>query len=117
MARVADYSIIADGWVVEFNQDTINFSVPSNVDAGSRCVLGFMLHVDNLDDLFLKLRLNGTEVWNWNYSSDDRIQFFQEVVAAGVLKPGNNVFSFDSSSGDFSLVELSDIVIWWQANI
>lgn len=119
MARVADYSIIADGWVVEANQDTINFNVPSTIDAGSRTVLGFMLKVGNLDDMTLKLRINGTEVWNWSWSgsSDDPARFFQEVVAAGVVKPGANVFSFDSSSGDFRFVELSDIVITWQANI
>ncbi len=117
MARVADYSIIADGWVVQATQDTINFQVPSNIDAGSRSILGFMLHVNNLDDLTLTLRLNGTKVWNWNYTGGNRFQFFQEVVGAGVVKPGENVFSFESSSGDFHLVELSDIVVWWQANI
>ena len=119
MARVADYSIIADGWVVEATQDTMNFNVPSNIDAGSRAVLGFMLKVENLDDMTLKLRMNGTEVWSWTWSgsSDLPTRFFQEVIAAGVVKPGSNVFSFDSSSGDFRFVQLSDIVIWWQANI
>jgi hypothetical protein len=117
MPRVADYSIIADGWVVEASKDTINFEVPSNVDAGSRSILSFMLHVDNLDDTTLTLRMNGTAVWNWNYSDGNRVRHFQEVIPAGVVKPGTNVFSFDSSSGDFRLVELSDIVVWWQANI
>ena len=117
MARVADYSIIADGWVVEAKQDTINFDVPSNIDAGSRCVLGFMLQVDNLDDLTLSLRLNGTKVWTWSYPEGNRIRFFQEVISAGVVKSGANVFSFESSSGDFRFVQLSDIVVWWQANI
>ena len=65
----------------------------------------------------LTLRLNGTKVWTWNYSDGDRLQFFQEVIAAGVVKPGTNVFSFESSSGDFRVVQLSDIVVWWQANI
>ena len=87
MARVADYSIIADGWVVEAKQDTINFSVPSNIDAGSRCVLGFMLQVDNLDDLTLTLRLNGTKVSTWNYSEGNRIRFFQEVISAASSNP------------------------------
>jgi len=117
MARVADYSIIADGWVVEATQDTVNFEVPSTIDAGSRSILGFMLEVDNLDDLTLTLRLNGTKVWTWSYSEGDRVRFFQEVIAAGVVKPGANVFSFESSSGDFRFVQLSDIVVWWQANI
>jgi len=117
MARVADYSIIADGWVVEAAQDTINFEVPSTIDAGSRSILGFMLKTWNEDDMTLTLRLNGAKVWSWNYSDGERVQYFQEVIAAGVVKPGANVFSFDSSSGDFRLVQLSDIVVWWQANI
>lgn len=117
MARVADYSIIADGWVVEASQDTINFEVPSTVDAGSRSVLGFIIQVNNLDDTDMTLRLNGQKVWTWHYSEGKRIMFFQEVIGAGILKPGTNVFSFDSSSGDFRFVQLSDIVVWWQANI
>lgn len=117
MARVADYSIIADGWVVEATQDTINFEVPSTIDAGSRSILGFMLKTWNEDDMTLTLRLNGAKVWTWNYSDGERVQYFQEVIAAGVVRPGANVFSFDSSSGDFRLVQLSDIVVWWQANI
>ena len=117
MARVADYSIVADGWVVEATQDTINFQVPATIDAGSRSILGFTLQVDNLDDLTLTLRLNGTKVWTWNYPDGNRVQFFQEVIAAGVVRPGTNVFSFESSSGDFRFVQLSDIVVWWQANV
>jgi hypothetical protein len=119
MARVADYSIIADGWVVEAPKDTINFEVPSTIDAGSRAILGFMLDVDNLDDMTLTIRLNGTKVWTWNYSGGSSlpVRFFQEVIPAGVVKPGTNVFSFDSSSGDYRFVQLSDIVVWWQANI
>ena len=119
MPRVADYSIIADGWVAGADNDTIEFTVASNVDAGSRSILGFMLDVNNLDDLRIKLRLNGTEVWNWKYtgSSDLPVRHFQEVVAAGVVKAGTNVFSVDTSSGDKHYVALSDIVIWWQANI
>jgi hypothetical protein len=117
MPRVADYSIIADGWVVEAVQDTIDFEVPSTIDPNSRTILGFMLEVDNSDDLTLTLRLNGTKVWTWNYPDGSRIRFFQEVISAGVARPGRNVFSFDSSSGDFRFVQLSDIVLWWQANI
>lgn len=117
MATVADYSIVTDGWVVEATQDTINFEVPSTIDRRSRSILGFMLEVDNADDLTLTLRLNGTKVWTWNYPSGSRIRFFQEVIAAGVVQPGTNVFSFESSSGDFRFVQLSDIVVWWQANI
>src|SRR5258707_128346 len=116
MARVADYAIVADNWVVDGTQNQINFNVPSNIDAGSRCVIGFMMKTDHLDAMTLKLRMNGTEIWNWSWSggSNDPARFFQEVVAAGVVKPGTNVFSFDTSSGDFRFTELSDIVVWFQ---
>ena len=118
MARVADYAIVADSWVVDGTQNQISFNVPSNIDAGSRCVIGFMMKTSHLDAMVLKLRMNGTEIWNWNWSggSDDPARFFQEVVGAGVVKPGANVFSFDTSSGDFRFTELSDIVVWFQAN-
>lgn len=119
MARVADYSIVSDAWVLEMNQDTVNFNVPSNIDAGSRSILSFMLNVGHIEDMSLTLRLNGTNVWSWNWSgsNSNRLYHFQEVIAAGVVKPGANVFSFDSSSGDARFVQLSDIVVWWQANI
>ena len=118
MTRVADYSIVADGWVVETAQDTRTFDVPSNIDVGSRSVLSFMLQAEHSDDMSLTVRLNGIEVWNWNYTGDSRhVQFFQEVVAAGVVKPGKNTLSFDSSSGETPYVALSDIVVLLQANI
>jgi hypothetical protein len=119
MPRVADYSIVADGWVIAGVQDTRNFEVPSTIDAGSRSILGFMLDVENQDDMTITLRLNGTKVWTWSYSgaSSHPVRFFQEVVAAGVVKPGTNVFSIDTSSGEKRFVQLSDIVVWWQANI
>jgi hypothetical protein len=117
MATAADYSIVTDGWVLQKNQDTINFNVPSNIDTSSRSILGFMLHVENLDSLTMTLRLNGTSVWNWNYADGKRFQYFQEVVTAGILKAGNNVFKFESSTDDFHLVEVSDVVVWWRAKI
>ena len=117
MARVADYSIVADSWVLEKNKHSVSFEVPSTIDAGSRSILGFMLHVENLDDMTLNLHMNGSDVWNWSYAAGNHLDFFQEVIPAGMVKPGTNVFSFESSSDDYRLVELSDIVVWWQANI
>lgn len=117
MALLADYAIIADQWVVERIEDTINFEVPGNIDKGSRSVLGFMLEVRNLDDLGISVRLNGTKVWEWKYGDGKRIQFFQEVIEAGVAHAGTNVFSFETSSGDVRLTKLSDIVLWFQANV
>ncbi|MCE3287362.1 MAG: hypothetical protein K0S64_968 [Gaiellaceae bacterium] len=94
------------------------FDVPPNVSSGARSILGFTLKVWHADDMNLKLRMNGTEVWDWNWSGEGtHLQYFQEVMPAGLIKPGNNVLSFDSSSGDFRQVQLSDVVVWWQANI
>lgn len=118
MPRVADYSILADSWWTEgHSPDPITFSVASNVDAGSRSILSFLLHTWNADDMTLKIRLNGVEVWSWSYSDGERIRFFQEVLPAGLVKAGTNNLSIDSSSGDFRMVKVSDVVIWWQANI
>ena len=117
MPRVADYSIISDAWVVEGVQDTIIFEVPSTIDENSRTVIGFMLEILNADDLTIELRMNGIRIWHWSYSDGRRVGFFQEVLNAGVVRAGRNVFSFDSSSGDVRFVQLSDIVLWWQANI
>ena len=54
----------------------------------SRSILGFMLDVKNQDDLSITLRLNGTKVWEWNYSgsSDLPVRYFQEVVANGIRR-------------------------------
>src|SRR5262245_17366074 len=121
MPQVADYSIVADGWVLESGQagkSEISFQVPSNVSSDARSILGFMLRVWHADDMHLRLRVNGTEVWDWNWSGEGtHLQFFQEVIPAGLVKPGANVLSFDSSSGDFRQVKLSDVVVWWQASI
>lgn len=112
MARVADYSIVTDGWVVEANQDTIAFDIPDTIHDGSRTVLNFMLEVYNLDDTTMSLRLNGDKVWTWTFPEGRRIRCWQEVVAAGVARAGRNVFSFESSSGDARFVQMSDVVLW-----
>jgi hypothetical protein len=120
MARVADYVIIRDAWKVDaggFN--TITFTVPNNIDVGSRCVLNFMFKAETLDDTTVSVAINGTTVWNWTASGavDPPIRCMQEVVDAHLVKPGENIFQFDTNSGDFTFTELSDIVLWIQANI
>jgi hypothetical protein len=118
MPRVADYSIISDSWVVEANQDTIDFEVPSNIDKGSRTILGFMFQAHHLDDMNVELRINGTKVWSWTWSGDaKRVGYFQEVVAKGLVEPGGNTLNFGSDSDEVTFFQLSDIVLWWQANI
>jgi len=120
MARVADYVIIRDSWKVDdggFN--TINFTVPNNIDVGSRCVLNFMFKVATTDDASVNVSINGTGVWNWHGSGsvDPPIRCMQEVVAAHVVKPGENLFQFDANTAGFTFTELSDIVLWIQANV
>jgi hypothetical protein len=61
MPRVASYSIImdrADGG----GPDNLTFEVPSNIDPGSRSVLGFMLEVYHVEPLNLTLEINGVQV-------------------------------------------------------
>ena len=117
MARVADYTVISDAWISEIDQDTINFSIPSTIDPESPSILGFMLHVNNVDDTTVSIRINGTKVWEWNYPGGDRFQFFQEVITTSVIKAGTNTLKFNSSGGVGVFMQLSDIVIWWQAKI
>jgi hypothetical protein len=119
MARIADYTIITDAWVIQADQDTIEFPVPDNINLGARSILGFMLDVDNVGELRIKMRLNGHEVWSWHYSDGSQypVRFFQEVIGANVLKAGTNVLSFDGASGEKWFAQISDAVLWVQVNI
>jgi hypothetical protein len=118
MPRVADYSIIADNWVVEAVQNSVKFNVPETIDLKSQCILGFMIQASHTDDMTLTVRINGTQVWKWSYTGGHKhTQFFQEVIAGGIVKSGENTFSFQTSVDDHAFVQLSDIVLWWQANI
>ena len=118
MPRVADYAIITDAFVLEFHQHIIDFNVPANIDPGSRCVLGFMLDAEHIDAMTLTIHLNDTKVWEWRFSgSFQSLHFFQEVISAGVVKPGGNQFIFRTTSDDATAVQISDAVLWFQANI
>ena len=119
MARIADYVIITDAWVIQADQDTIEFPVPGNINLGARSILGFMLDVDNVGELRIKMRLNGHEVWSWHYSDESRhpVRYFQEVIGGNVVRPGTNVFSLDASSGELNFVQISDAVLWIQVNV
>jgi len=121
MARIADYTIITDGWVVKTTGESIEFQVPDNVNVGARSILGFMIDVNNNGELDIKIRLNGTQVWNWHYSDFSRlpVRYFQEVIGGGVLKPGTNVFRLtgDGPTDDKFFVQISDAVLWMQVDI
>lgn len=118
MPRVADYSILADNWWTEgFSPDPIQFDVPDNIDPNSRSILGFVVETYNLETMVLKIRVNGTPVWEWTFPEGRRVQYFQEVIAKGLVKPGSNNLSVDTTSSDARYSAISDVVIWWQANI
>jgi hypothetical protein len=120
MATVADYAIVADGWKIDDgSKNTIHFNVPDSIDNNSRCILSFMLKQENFDDKTMSVLINGSEVWNWSWSggSDDPARVIQEVVSAGVVKSGQNSFQFTTSTDDYELTELSDIVVWFKAKV
>ncbi|BDG70188.1 hypothetical protein Rmf_01170 [Roseomonas fluvialis] len=129
MARVADYSIISDNVIQDSNVD---FTVPDNIHAGSRSVLRFKIKARGLDSgdvpfgsfdgMSTRVLLNGSVVWTWNWTnSENPTRVFQEVVPAGIVKPGDNRFEvkvkFNDPDGGLSIISISDAVLWWQAEI
>jgi len=119
MARVADYTIIADAWHVDdATTNTIKFTVPDNIDTGSRCILNFMFKVWCEDDMTLSVSINGTDVWTWSATggTDQPMRCIQEVVSAKIVRAGENIFQFFASSNDYRSTELSDIVLWFQGS-
>jgi len=118
MDCVADYSIITDAWVIEAAQHAIDFEIPSSINPESRCILGFMLDTCHLDSMNLTLHLNGANVWSKGFSGDsERVHYFHEVIDPGIVKPGTNTLTFETTSNDAPAVKLSDVVVWWQANM
>jgi len=129
MPRVADYSIISDGVMPT---GSVTFSVPGNIHSGSRSVLRFKIKArgsdrsdvpfGSFDGMTTKLLLNGSTVWTWNWSNDENpTRVFQEVVPAGIVRPGDNSFDmqvkFNDPDGGLAILEVSDAVVWWQADI
>lgn len=119
MARVADYVIVSDAWKVDAGGiNTIKFTVPDNIDTGSRCVLNFMFEVGCDAAMTLGVSINGTNVWTWEASGgvDEPIRCMQEVVSANIVKAGENLFQFSTISTDLRFTEFSDIVLWFQGS-
>ena len=123
MPRAADYSILTDQWWVEgVGPNPIEFTIPSNISKDSRCILGFMFGHWNDGDMTLTIRLNSISVWHWKSSSTSdtaTYRYIQEVIPKGLAVPGTNRLTIDSDgdSGDFRWVAVSDVVLWWQADI
>ena len=119
MPRVADYSILTDKWWTEGSSpNPIEFTIPHNLNKDSRCILGFMFGHWNEGNMTVTIRLNSVSVWQWkNSSSDTDRRYWQEVIPSGLAVPGTNRLTIDSDSGDFRWVAVSDVVLWWQADI
>jgi hypothetical protein len=65
----------------------VQWELPVSVDVGSRSILAFGLKVDNLDDVHIVFRINGVEVWNWNYGEGERVMFFTKWWAQTCCAP------------------------------
>jgi hypothetical protein len=121
MPRVADYSILIDEWWIEaLSPSPIEFSIPDNINKDSRSILGFKFRYWNEDEMTVTIRLNSVSVWHWKVPStggDTTFRYIQEVIPKGLAVPGTNRLTVDSDSDDFRYVSISDVVLWWQADI
>jgi len=122
MGNIGNFSVVRDDWSHDALRNGIDVDVPNHIDLDKRSVLSFMLSVLVEGSVGFSLRINGTKVWNATFLNTNRWGQFQEVIAAGVVRPGINTVSFEydgSSDGrfDFSGVKFSDIVIWWRGDI
>jgi hypothetical protein len=67
----------------------------------------------------ITIRLNSVSVWHWTVPATDELtrRYIQEVVPQGLAVPGTNRLTVESDTGDFRFVAVSDVVLWWQADI
>jgi hypothetical protein len=121
MPRVADYSILVDDWWIEgAGPDPIEFTIPHNVNKDSRSILGFKFKYWNESDMTVRIRLNSVPVWHASVSAtggDIVRRYIQEVLPKGLAVPGTNRLTVESDTGDFRFVAVSDVVLWWQADV
>jgi hypothetical protein len=120
MPRVADYSILADNWWTEgFSPNPIEFTIPKNINKDSRSILGFKFQYWNEAQMTVTIRLNSISVWHWTVPATGELdrRYIQEVVPKGLAVPGTNRLTVESDSGDLRYVGVSDVVLWWQADI
>jgi hypothetical protein len=115
MPSAANFTVISDAWSAAPRFD---FQVPESIDPSSMPVLGFMLDPDVGAEAEVRLLLNGEPVWRWRFGPQDTgaARFFQEVIPAGVAKPGANRLEWDSSNRSAGRILTSDIVLWWHAS-
>jgi hypothetical protein len=117
MPRIADYAIIADANRTWGDIEEIHFTLPDSCDLGSRSILAWMLTIKTVaDQVNLNVLVNGVQTYNAHFGGNRYGPLF-EVVNANVLKHGDNVVNFLFTMDDATSVVISDIVLWWQANI
>jgi len=121
MPRIADYSIIDhsakygnfDG---NSTQISIGFQLPNTLDKESRSILAWMMNVPD-GGVNLSVHINQHQIHNSHHDDGYFGPMFQ-VVSSGFLHrgPDNSViFTFDVGATEKLFV--SNVVLWWQANI
>ena len=115
MPSAANFTVISDAWSPASRFD---FQIPASIDVGARPVLGFMLDPGIGAEAEVRLLLNGEPVWRWKFAPSDAgaVRFFQEVVPAGVVKPGANRLEWEAPIRSADRILTSDIVLWWHAS-
>jgi hypothetical protein len=116
MPRAANFTVIADSWTAHAR---IDFEIPSTIDVQSRPVLTFMLDPEGDTDLELHVLVNGQSVWRWRFRPDaSRVaRLYQEVLPSGLVVPGPNRMELSHNKSTSEPILVSDVVLWWQANL
>lgn len=122
MPTIADYSIVVDGHA-DGTKMPLTWIMPANVNTGSRAVLTFMFFTGKIGE-WMKIRgvINGSEVLQYTFGGRF-IGTIQEVIPKGLLKANSAneltfEFEWDDSLDSLSAhAWVSDVVIYWQANI
>ena len=119
MGNAANFTVIRDNWTDLL--EGANFDVQSTVDTARHTVLTFMLNNASSADVGVVIKINGRQVWHWNYSSK-KVQMYQEVIGEDVIHAGTNTIKCEVTLKehgglDFSAIALSDIVLWYRVNV
>ena len=127
MPIVADYAAVQDqaftlgGKWGPLTAD-FEFSLPSNFNRESRCILAFMvLDVIDVDHIKIDIAINGNIMRSLKYSEDFRLdRAIHEIFNADKIGPGQKSsvnFSVANQVGDDSAVVISDVVVWYRVNV
>lgn len=118
MPTIADYTVVEDSPFTLPEPPTgdtdreLDFITPA-VEVGQRSILTFNVNPDG--DVTYELNLNGTRILTHRVV-EPATRVMQEVIPSNVLSTGNNELVVTRTAGPGS-VSLSDIVVYFQANI